>query len=133
MKNTNAELNQKKLDFLEDTVKYYSEDTTRRSYCEGEGRCYYKLVEGDTVKKCAVGRFLIDKFYLKEVEGKNTKVLFRDLPNALPPILVELGYNFLSYVQNLHDEGSNWSSKGLNRIGEDRVETLKKQIIEGII
>ena len=59
MENNISELQQRQLEFLEDTIKYYSEDPSGRRSVEN-GQCMYKSSDG---RKCAVGRFISDHLY----------------------------------------------------------------------
>lgn len=120
-----------KLEILEETVAFYSEDVDRRAYTEGEG-CVYNTEDG---KHCAVGRCLLPK--LKElgtgfVGNFSTAVSEladrRDITN-LDSLLQEKyrGHNieFWTDLQILHDSNSYWNEFGLSKEGQHYYEDLK--------
>lgn len=121
-------LNEKRLEFLEDTVKYYSQDINRRAVSE-DGKCKYKTKDG---KKCAIGRFLIEEKYdpcMDESEfSYSANALIKNYPNCLPENIVCLGGNFLSDVQMLHDHKPYWGEKGLSELGKLYIDSIKTHI-----
>ena len=121
------ELQQKQLDFLEDTVKYYSEDTSRRAVTIGGSYCYYRTDDG---RKCAIGRHIPDELYDISIENKGIDDIFEH--NCISDELRELGISFLMNVQELHDSNGYWvSGEGLSTEGEKWVDYIKRRIIEG--
>jgi len=120
------ELQQRQLDFLEDTVKYYSEDTSRRAV-KFSGGCFYRTDDG---RKCAIGRHIPDELYNESIENK---VIYSIIEfGCISDELRELGMLFLSYVQELHDSNVYWvSGEGLSIEGGKRVDYIKRRIIEG--
>ena len=120
------ELQQKQLDFLEDTVKYYSEDTSRRAV-KFSGGCFYRTDDG---RKCAIGRHIPDELYDVSIENKSICSIIGF--ECISDELRELGMLFLSDVQELHDSNVYWvSGEGLSIEGGKRVDYIKRRIIEG--
>jgi len=117
------ELQQKQLDFLEDTVKYYSEDTSRRAV--GNYSCRYRTNDG---RKCAIGRFIFDELYNEKIEEYSIDEIFKH--KCIPNELKELGVSFLCDIQYLHDRDFNWENCGLSSKGEELVEFIKNKIIK---
>lgn len=117
-----------KLEFLEDTVAYYSEDVNRR--CRGAVNCYYSPKNADKIgisEGCAIGRHLKDSLKEKlddtEESGVNTTVIF----NKLPKKLRQLGQDFLTDIQILHDLQVYWNSKGLTKAGKEYYKAIKQK------
>ena len=117
------ELQQKQLDFLEDTVKYYSEDISRRAV--NNYSCRYRTNDG---RKCAIGRFIPDDLYNEKIEEHSIGEIFKY--EFIPDELKELGVNFLYDIQHLHDNDSNWERRGLSSEGEEWVYFIKNEIIK---
>ena len=117
------ELQQKQLDFLEDTVKYYSEDISRRAVKNSS--CRYRTNDG---RKCAIGRFIPDDLYNEKIEEHCIDEIFKY--KCIPDELKELGVNFLRNIQHLHDFDSNWDDCGLSSKGEEWVYFIKNKIIK---
>ena len=110
-----------KIEIIEETVAYYSEDTTRRGYEYGE--CLY-MTEGG--KKCAVGRCMND-YALGKLKGVVEAV--DDLENfqvLLKPEYRGHSIRFWGALQGLHDANKNWNVFGLTSVGKVEVEELKK-------
>jgi len=127
MENNISELQQRQLDFLEDTIKYYSEDPSGRRSVEN-GQCMYKSSDG---RKCAIGRFISDHLYDCIIEGKSIDDIF--VEEYIPEKLKELGFPFLSRIQTLHDWNSHWSNEeGLSVSGKLWVERTKELVISGL-
>lgn len=114
------ELKQARLDFLNETVQYYSEDVKRRAV--ENVSCRYKTRDG---KKCALGRWIPDNLYNENIEGCGVEDLIsRDL---LPDNIKILGAKFLMHVQRLHDFSGSWDKTRLTENGIDYVEEIKRQ------
>lgn len=117
----------KRLEFLEDTVKYYSEDITRRSFRSliGGSQCLYRKKENGVTKYCAIGRHIPMK---TDLENCNTYAV-EELYNLglLPSKLKKLGLKFLEQIQSLHDKSENWNQKGLTGSGLGQVEFIKQK------
>ncbi len=106
---------------LEETVKFYSEDTTRRSM-DSTGDCKYFGPDG---KKCAVGRWIDPNKYNSDFEGHTIK-------SSVMDALVEekRGYSFLFWnrLQILHDAEENWDENGLTEVGKENLKKIYLQI-----
>lgn len=122
-------LEQKRLDFLNDTVSYYSADTSRRCFRVITGntgytfnRCMYRY----NGKTCAIGRHIADDQYHPTIEGCSVKQ--QTVFNLLPLNVQELGEHFLIDIQTLHDIDSYWESEsGLTEEGAKAVEKIIKK------
>lgn len=125
---TLEETKQKMREILENTVQYYSEDITRRSYIieNGENSCVY-ISEN---KRCAVGRYLSDDILSKIISDELNKfVSYSDLKEAfeLEPLL-NLPDIFWDKLQALHDHDNHWEIGGLTEIGQRWVTHIKEYI-----
>ena len=117
------ELQQRQLDFLENTVKYYSEDTSRRA--ADNYSCRYRTSDG---RKCAIGRHIPDELYNEKIEEHSIFEIFKY--ECIPDELKELGGIFLCDIQYLHDKNFNWENCGLSSTGEEWVYFIKNKIIK---
>lgn len=115
------------LALLEDTVKYYSEDTSRRAM--GKIDCEYLTEDG---RKCAVGRFLVEDFGYKSF---NTCTSVTDLyatygstDEFLIPEYRGYDIDFWVKLQQLHDTEPFWNDEGLTDEGNASVERIKELI-----
>ena len=130
--NTKDNYKVRKTKLLKDTVKFYSEDTTRRSYeavlddgiyCGSQ--CYYLHPNGNT---CAIGRYITK--YNALLEGRPIRRILQDkeLLKCFPKNLTKLGGKFLQRLQNLHDTHRFWTKEGLSEEGKEMVEKTLKDI-----
>lgn len=110
-------------EFLLDTIKYYSEDTSRR--CATESRCTYspKTLNKNS-EGCAIGRWLDEELQLEldalgAVPVQNKKVF-----DKLPKWMQSMETYFLQHIQDLHDTGYCWSESGLSQFGKDKVNEM---------
>jgi hypothetical protein len=105
-----------KIEIINETVKYYSQDVNRRAYDPRYG-CVYLTSTG---KMCAVGRCLINpsKGFIGSVSSfsraDNTPV---DLETELKPEYRGHGLQFWNVVQALHDNSYYWCNTGLTSAG----------------
>lgn len=106
-------------EFLEDTVAFYSADTSRRAVGDNGINCRYRTSDG---RKCAIGRFISDENYDKSIEGCGVRVLDN---GYLPVWMNKLDKDFIGLVQSLHDSYSFWSKNGLNSFGKSEHKRLK--------
>ncbi len=115
-------LKDKQLKVLNDTIKAYNVNTL----CIHEtGGCKY-YIEGK--QGCAVGR-LIDDIELRKKLDRNHEGGETDVSSVfelLPDNVKELGVEFLTDLQALHDTKALWDDKGLNVHGKDRVGQIKR-------
>lgn len=126
-------LQEKKISLLEDTVEYYSVDSNRLCKFGKLPSCYYSPITAQNPHSngCAIGRLVSPKLRIKLDEAKGTVSEIFDL---LPKKIKHFGVDFLAELQFLHDFNENWEkTKGLTAKGKRRVETIKKQIEDGIL
>jgi hypothetical protein len=118
-----------KLEILEETVAYYSENTTRRSVFindAGDEFCRY-VHEG---KYCAVGRCFTDEVKADPdaffVEGVSAHRLIVDVGERTLFKPEYRGHNiaFWERLQSLHDGDVFWDENGLTALGRDQYELL---------
>lgn len=122
-----AQIKTKRLEILEDTIKYYSEDITRRAVINDN--CQYITKDG---KKCAIGRLIPnDKIELVRDETGTVYSLIGKLKykGVLPEDILYLGMEFLRDLQSLHDGNGYWDKNGLNEVGKNSVEIIKAKYI----
>jgi hypothetical protein len=110
---------------VEDTVKYYSEDTRRRSL-EGSICTYYNPENGNM---CAVGRYMCEpqKFTIDNIGEMDFSSLLGDF--NFEDIMKEEVKNlnnilFWEKLQCLHDWSTNWTKYGLKDSGKSKYEEL---------
>lgn len=129
-------LKERRLEILIDTIRYYSEDVSRRCV-RPNGWCKYS---GETLgidsDGCAIGRLLspearkkLDEIFLGSVDVYG--ILSNERSKRLiPEHIYELGEDFLKSLQELHDESSYWDSSGLTSIGSGKVNRIKQHFID---
>lgn len=117
-----------KLEIIEETVEYYSEDVSRRSTIENGSICRYINHKG---QNCAFSRILTEegKRVANEYEGDVAISLlgkdvikekhFKDGYYHKPDL-------FYSDLQNLHDLSNYWDEDGLTKNGKLYVKELKE-------
>lgn len=106
-------------EFLEDTVAFYSADTSRRAVDDNSISCRYRTNDG---RKCAIGRFISDENYDESIEGCEITLLDNEY---LPDWMRKLNKDFLTSMQNFHDGSIFWSKNGLSLDGENKYKRLK--------
>lgn len=113
-------IEEKRLDFLNEMISYYSEDTSRRSISE-ESFCRYRTDDG---KMCAIGRHIAKSKYSEKIEDLtvNSYQVFCLLPKRVKI----LGKHFLNHVQSLHDTDKFWDKKGVTEVGYLRINLIKE-------
>ena len=114
-----------KIDVLEDTIKYYSENPKRRAYKSTEStktQCAY--YDKDTGNRCAVGR-LLSLDLARALSDENQVVV--DIIHYLPKEVQELGAGFLQDLQYFHDMKQFWTETGLTEEGENMVKSLREK------
>lgn len=114
-----------KLEIIEDTIKYYSEDVSRRSITINN-RCVYK---GPDCKECAFQRVVVDD--LSIYDGEYILSSAKSIIEGNPAIVFKPGYEgheagFWNSIQALHDRGYYWDKNGLTTTGLLEVEALKE-------
>ena len=112
-------IEQRRLEFLDETVAFYGEDTSRRALQNNQ--CMYRTDDG---RKCAIGRVIPDELYSRSLDrtggvGIVTILESPKLSKRIPDNVKELGKYFLLSVQKLHDRTSSWQmGKGLSESGQ---------------
>lgn len=116
-----------KLEIIEDTVKYYTEDVSRRSVKQGGG-CWYYL-DG---KMCAIGRYMKHPQIQKHECGFNfnASILSVKQDKILREEYHGHSNRFWFDLQELHDTGMYWGSKGLTEEGNKYLTHLKDKYNE---
>lgn len=118
-----------KEEFLEDTVKYYSEDVLRRNI--EPNRIFYAPLHKNT-EGCAIGRKIplsIAKYLDRHHSNDSLKQIFHLLPEELQ----KLGLDFLQKIQLLHDVNAHWNSEGLSEKGIKYINQIKDDILKNSI
>lgn len=119
-------IEEKRLEFLEDTVKYYSEDVSRRAL-DSQGSCRYITEDG---RRCAIGRFIIEDHMCEVLDNSKSNTvwsIFKFCPHFLPKHILDLGSDFLGSIQLLHDGIFYWHLKGITGEGKEYVEKIKTE------
>jgi len=119
---------------LDETVKFYSEDVSRRSLT-GAGECQYV---GDGVN-CAVGHWCHSPNpkwdRLDGGDSPTIAQLFMDYDLSFDEFKEEVRHlNTIAFwfrIQRLHDVNSNWDEKGLTGLGRGVVSKIKADIKQG--
>jgi hypothetical protein len=120
---------QQMLDVLDETIKFYGEDVSRRGVQDSSGGCVYRTDDG---KRCAVGRMCtpeqmeIAERCVDGVSELNHKLYRADLPTFQPR-------QFWSNLQCLHDDIYFWNKEGgLTDKGERAVQSFRDDINKGV-
>ena len=123
----------KALEFLEDTVKYFSEDVSRRCVEMQNGRvirCTY-TPQNKNQTGCAIGRFQTPKAQKICDNNRNSGVnsiceirCREDVKELLPEWMLNIDQYILGQVQLLHDHQPFWNEKGLTTLGKAKVEYI---------
>ena len=116
------------LEIIEETVAYYSEDTTRRAVTS-DGSCLYTTASGN---HCALGRCLQEEFQTTKFKynGECGSYVLDDkmgLENILRDEYKGHDKRLWSDLQELHDVRDNWNDNGLTAIGDYMVSELKEK------
>lgn len=125
-----SDLKTRMKEFLDDTIKYYSEHTQdRRCNDPNSGQCFYDPMQaGKPLSEgCAIGRYMTQK---AKTEAKyDIEYLMTQKPELVPEVLRDMPLQFLKEMQALHDLGSCWHTNrdGLSAIGKDRVSIIRKK------
>lgn len=112
-----------KLEIIEETVAYYSEDVRRRAAKGGSDCQYY---DNETGAMCAVGRCMTNP---KEYAGVviNAEDLIAENPQVLKAEYQGHEAEFWEDIQHLHDSHWYWSDEGITERGLRRVEQTKER------
>lgn len=119
MEDNNLSIEAKRLSVLEDTCTYFN--LNNRNVESGTYNCLYYPVS-DKTEGCAIGRLIKDKELCKRLDlgigfDQSKGVSFSEVFKLLPDELQELGKDFLTALQSLHDSGTNWTDMGLSPLG----------------
>lgn len=112
-------LQEKRKEFLDDTVAHFSVNVRATASIELEsGRsitaCKYSH---DYNGGCAIGRKISKKLASELDNIDDSGVTENHIFVKLPKELRELGQNFLTDIQGLHDFTGYWDEEGLNEAG----------------
>jgi hypothetical protein len=124
------------LEFLEDTVKYFSEDPNRR--CKiGTYACSYVPVE-EHQTGCAIGRFLDKELRKKLRQNDNVGEVWalakreEYFEQLVPEWMQKIPTDILLQIQKLHDVNDYWNKCGLSQYGKEMVQKIKELINNNI-
>lgn len=123
---TPNELKEKRIKFLDDTIEHFH--AHNRGMEKLSGNCSY-------VAGCAIGRH-IPKSLADELDcmcgDTSTSVSNIVIFEKLPPDMRELGKEFLSHIQGLHDYNRFWNTHTidgeLSEQGENKVKQIREYI-----
>jgi len=121
------------LNFLDETIKFYGDDVSRRSL-NSKGHCKYKTESGN---KCAIGRCLKKIAFDYDIEGNDATGIDNEfkgiggLEGALLKKYQGFTLDFWNEIQGLHDGEYYWDMEGLTGSGYVEVERIKKRINRG--
>ena len=134
------------LELLEDTIKYYSENTERR--CSTRFTCYYSPITAgkeNISEGCAIGRHLDKDFALQIdnnfIDGNTDTGIINILSIMLkkeenkskfPDWMLKMKPKFLSDIQGLHDGVSHWNKNGLSQDGLEYVREIKYKLANNL-
>lgn len=117
-------------EFFEDTLMYYMEDNDRRNRSGVSGCKYSPITTGNKKSEgCAIGRYLDPKNALlidkAEPDNIGIKNLLEKYPQYIPEWMKSFAQDFLTEIQELHDESFNWSIEdGLTWMGLQEVKKI---------
>lgn len=115
-----------KVEIINETVAFYSEDVKRRAVNE-DGICEYKTKDG---RKCAVGRVLLAKAFRADIEGCNAlEILERYGDDILKKKYRGHEPQFWNKLQRIHDWEGHWNDDGLTHLGVDCKDSLIQKVI----
>lgn len=122
-------LKEKQLSFLVETAEHY---TAYNRCVDINGVCTYSpAIVGKVGESegCAIGRKLDTDLALKlDRLGSGASVKNKVIWNLLPEDMRELGQDFLSFVQDLHDTERYWNYMGLSEQGLKKFFAIVKFI-----
>jgi len=113
-----AEIKQRRLEVLEDTCRHFNSKNLAE---DGRGVCLYAL-------GCAIGRRIPDLALRERLDrcGISSSVRNDHIFRLLPAELQELGKDFLSDLQVLHDTKGNWNETGLSNKGKAAAAEIRR-------
>ena len=110
------DINERRKAFLEYTMNSYN--SGNRAVASDGKTCVYHPTE--TSPGCAIGQWLTDE----EKSGLAGNVYGAMKMGRIPKWMVEMGINFLSRVQQMHDFPPAWDETVLSRVGEKWKEAI---------
>lgn len=113
-------------ELLADTLQYYCEDVKRRNLSKDDGfYCTYHP-NWENTEGCAIGRFLEEdlQLYLDGLNDSGIQSMSNENYNKIPKWMRDLGRDFLTSMQLLHDRHNYWNEFGLTSIGKKEVEII---------
>lgn len=119
-----ATIKKRQRDFLSETVNHFNNKNRSVIYGKhGDKKCLYVPIEGKS-DGCAIGRHIADKKLCEklDIEGE---IGDSNAFCMLPDNLQELGEDFLSEVQTLHDTDINWNDNGISTLGQYQADSIK--------
>lgn len=94
-------------EFLNDMYCFYSMNPHMRSVSSNGVDCFYhQKCEDGSIKKCAIGRHILEDKYSPEIENKPVDMLY--FLDEIAPSLRGLDMEFLREVQLFHDSNHIW-------------------------
>lgn len=127
-----------KLEIIEETVNFYSEDPSRRA-TDGRGGCLY--YDSDTGKMCGLGRCMLEDFLIENhvnlnQTGSVSEGLLLELEDihkmtlddALKPEYRGHDLDFWDGIQTFHDMPDYWNEQGLTEKGKQFINEWTKNL-----
>ena len=111
------------MQILEETVKFYDDDPTRRSLLgpgEDQYNCVYASEDG---QNCAIGRCLTEEALEQDPDSHTDSSVsgvwydMTSLDKSLRPQYRGHTMRFWERIQHLHDTPNYWDMKGLTNMG----------------
>ena len=103
-----------KLEILNETAAFYSEDPSQRAQDPATTACFYHTEDG---RQCAVGRCLKKPDIFSNVVA-NAYSLFLDFGWEILRSDCQIqDFNFWMHLQRFHDNNRNWTATGLSEEG----------------
>ncbi len=112
------DLNERRLAFLKETVEFYN---LKNRATNSAGGCLYHATKSSP--GCAIGRFLPDdgKFNINVKCGIESAI---KIGNRVPDWMMEMGRDFLTDVQLLHDIEFYWTDSGISEMGKIKMNEI---------
>lgn len=133
---------------LVDTLRFYGEDTSRRSRFNNE--CFFLHADG---RRCAVGRFIragneelfraLDVIHNSNIEAavhahqrralQEGRIISEDEAIVELTVLSDATLSDLLFLEVLHDQDVNWDSNGLTTFGELTISDFRPDLAKEVI
>lgn len=118
MKTNKKQISKTRQELFDNTINYFNIDNLSYSF----GSCFYRKNE----KACAIGREIKDELAFK-LDNFSGGYGVCDVFNLLPKRLQKMGIEFLSSIQDLHDNTNNWTSDGLSETGKNSAQEIAEE------